>query len=138
MNMPDKVNLGFIVNQLDRLAVQRIDPAWLKERVEATDSRFLLFFGDRPVIDISGEPIRIKRFDHAHAEHLGGDQPPVLLGTGDDNVTLFAVRSTLAEPPPDWPEHYKLIDLRSLAMQGCTAGTRARPAGTGPLAAALA
>lgn len=124
--------VGFAGNRLDRLSEKRGDAAWLAERLAAPDARFLLFSGERPVISVRDPGRLTATHDRVVAESLGADiREAILLGHdgGDDTPTdipgptpWFALdvradeAAIEAENRPGGP--FKLIDLRSLAIQG--------------------
>lgn len=116
--MPGGKILGYAYSQLNRLAVERVDPSWVNRRLADTASRFVCFCGDRPVIDVSADELKIVRFTRQQATDLGCDGEPVLLGAEETGDTLFALQSRHDDMKSDANETHKLIDLRSLAMQG--------------------
>ena len=116
--MPDGKTLGFAYSKLDRSAVERVDPSWVDQRLEDPASRFFCFCGDRPVIDVSACDLQVARFTRQQATDLGCDGEPVLLGVEEAGDTLFAVQTRQDDISPVLGETHKLIDLRSLAMQG--------------------
>ncbi|MGI9462451.1 MAG: NAD(+) diphosphatase [Aestuariivirgaceae bacterium] len=116
--MPDGKTLGFAYANLDRSAVERVNSAWVEQQVEDPATRFVCFCGDRPVIDIASPDLRIARFTRQQASDLTCDGDPVLLGVEEAGDTLFAMETRSDDVAALLPETYKLIDLRSLAMQG--------------------
>lgn len=124
--------VGFAGNRLDRLSEKRGDAAWARSVLERPDARFLLLSGDRALVSVA-DPGRLGASHDrvvAEAVHAGLDEA-VLLGfdTADDMPTdlpgpaaWFAAEIGL---PPEAVEAggvdggpFKLIDLRSLAVQG--------------------
>ena len=116
--MPDGKTLGYAYSQLNRLAVERVNPSWVEQRFADPASQFVCFCGDRPVIDVSAPDLKISRFTRQQASELGCNGEPVLLGMEDAGDTLFALQSQHDDLTTDLNETHKLIDLRSLAMQG--------------------
>ena len=116
MQLRDK--LGFADAGLDRASEHRGDQAWVDAQIDAASSRFICFCNDRPVIDVSKSPVRTAKFSHSEAQEAGYDGKPVLLGLDEEGAAVLAVRR--AGEPDDNPfgESFKLIDLRSLALQG--------------------
>lgn len=96
----------------------RVDEAWLAARRADPRSEILLFAGERPVLFRGGEaltrrePVRL-----AEAPALLGE--PLFLGLDARGVALFA--GQLADPE-QVPEDVKLVELRSIAMQGLVSG----------------
>ncbi len=115
--MADGDTLGFAYGTLDRLAVQRADPDWVRQRLEDSATRFVCFGGDRPLIDVADPGLRIARFTAQQISDLPVVCKPVLLGA-EDGETLFAVEMAEDNAAALMSDTVKQIDLRSLAMQG--------------------
>lgn len=116
--MEDGQTLGFAYADLDRCAVARTDDTWVGQELQDPATRFVCFCGDRPVIDVTNPNLRIARFTRQQAADLGCDGEAVLLGAEEAGDTLFAVQSREEDIAPVLADVHKLIDLRSLAMQG--------------------
>jgi len=110
-------DLGFVAAGFDRAALRRDDEAWLAAALAAPATRFAAICRDTPVIAFDGaslEPL----FDRAALKTLGPSGEPLFLGL-DGDAARFA-----AEVAPDRFEELKaradlkLIDMRSIAMQG--------------------
>ena len=112
-------DLGFIGGNLDRAAALRLDDAWLEKLTIDPASRFVKFYGDRPVIDVTGSTPKFHRFALDECSDVIVGSAPVLLGLNEANFALFAVRAPNEPEPQLQDSHLKLIDLRSLALQGC-------------------
>ncbi len=111
--MDDHPMLGFADGVMDRAALHRIDPAWLAERLQDPATRFIRFHGDLPAIDVADGNIRVARFEQA-----AGTSDPVLLGVDGNGDVLFATQLPPAEADSNPANPHKLVDLRSLAIQG--------------------
>ncbi|MBT9290725.1 NAD(+) diphosphatase [Prosthecodimorpha staleyi] len=124
--------VGFAGNRLDRLSEKRGDADWFARQLAVPDARFVLYSGDRPVVSLRDPGRLTAAHDRVVADRLGADlAAPVLLGfdSGADIATdlpgatpWFAAETRL---PPEAIEAegreggpFKLIDLRSLALQG--------------------
>jgi NAD+ diphosphatase len=116
--MTERNKLGFIDGALDRASERRADPSWVEEQCAAPASRFVGFIGDRPAIDVSGGSIRTARFSREQAQTAGFDGVPVLLGLDEAGHAVFAVHQPASEADNLLGDPFKLIDLRSLALQG--------------------
>ncbi len=110
--------LGFIDNRLDRLAAPRLDGTWLAARLRDPGSRFAVFDGDRPAIDVTGGKIAVKWHEPDEVASLPTTGKPVLLGRDGDGPVRFAVRLDTVHDAPASSQGTKFIDLRSLALQG--------------------
>ncbi len=110
--------LGFIGETLDRAAALRVDHAWLAARLADPSSRFIMFRGERPEIDVTGDGLRVCRYRSAQLGGHSGEIAPVLLGLDDNARALFAVADISGQDTAPASDGVKLIDLRSLALQG--------------------
>jgi NAD+ diphosphatase len=109
--------LGFATLALDRAAWRREDAAWQKQALAHPDARFVAICRDTPVLAFDGgalDPL----FKQTRTRDLGKAGEPLFLGL-DETAPRFAVEIA--------PEHFdelkvrtdlKLIDMRSIAMQG--------------------
>jgi NAD+ diphosphatase len=119
---------GYSRSRLDRTANRRGDPAWIAQALRS--ARFLLFSGDRPLFRISDNPGPDPLFDAGTAQRFdAGMDRAVFLGL-DGDTALFAAPVPGDETTFD-AEGIKLIDVRSVAVQGLVA-----PALLGPVAQA--
>jgi NAD+ diphosphatase len=115
----DYATLAFAQSpELVRPADGRVDEAWLAARRADPRSEILLFAGERPLLFRGGETLTRReptRLEGAPA--LLGE--PVFLGVDARDVALFA---GLLADPEHVPEDVKLVELRSIAMQGLVSG----------------
>src|SRR5262245_26451905 len=109
---------------LDRLALKRSDPAFVKSKLEAPGARILLLADLKPVIrsDLERTTARLAWFSHAELAEL---RLPVadslFLGVDGDGNGYFAlaVNEHRTRNVPGAVEKLRpIVDLRSLAMQG--------------------
>ncbi len=114
-----KPALGYVGASHDRAAERRADAEWLAGRLADTASRIVDFHGDRPVIAVDGPGTPAIAWSRGGAVAVPVEGVPIVfLGLGDDGNALFArLVSETADASPGAGEA-KLIDLRSLAMQG--------------------
>lgn len=113
-----EVPFAYAGNRLERLSEHRGDAKWLAEHMAAPQARFVFFSGEKPVIDISGE-----RLAALHSRSLGerlgfSSSETVLLGFGEDRAPVFTALVKAAEEEIAATGELKLIDIRSLAIQG--------------------
>ena len=116
--------LGYSSNDIDRFADKREDAAWIAGQRDSAKACFLLFSGDRPAVDITSDALNI-----AHSRVLGEaldgdfDNCPFLGQRG--GVSYFAagvVSGEAAEEKIEAAGPLKLIDLRTLAVEGTLSG----------------
>jgi len=114
-----KPALGYVGAAHDRAAERRGDSEWLAARLADPLSRVIDFHGDRPAIAVEGPGTPTVAWSRGGAVAAPVEGVPVVfVGLGDDGNALFArLASETAEASPGAGEA-KLIDLRSLAMQG--------------------
>ncbi|MCC2112830.1 MAG: NAD(+) diphosphatase [Hyphomicrobiales bacterium] len=108
--------IGFCRGELNRHEELRADAAAIAERLANPRARFLLFCQDRPVIDLSGEALTA---DHDRAKIVdfrGNIETAIYLGD-DGDAPWFAVNVLADADMVDEIGTFKVIDLRSLAMQ---------------------
>jgi NAD+ diphosphatase len=112
--------LGFATSALDRAAWRREDEAWQKEALQAPDARIVALCNDIPVLNWDGaglDPL----FDLASASRLGEATDALFLGL-DGEAPRFALNIAPAQfDGLKLREDLKLIDMRSIAMQGLLA-----------------
>lgn len=114
-----KLLLGYAGAAIDRAAARRRDTAWLTAALGDPASRMVRFHGDRPRIAVSGNPHAAIAYDPPErVAHLLDFGEAVLLGVAPDGCAIFA-GACGAEGGEE--EGCKLIDLRSLAVQGLLA-----------------
>ncbi|MEI2385628.1 NAD(+) diphosphatase [Breoghania sp. JC706] len=114
-------------NMLDRAALRRDDEAWLAGQKRRADAGYVLIAGDRPVVAVGGDRLTI-RHPRALAESLGIAAGEIaLLGveespSGERPVFCARVNAAAEEIESDIEaasaSSLKLIDMRSLALQG--------------------
>jgi NAD+ diphosphatase len=123
------VELGFATSMLDRAAHLREDAAWQAAAVRRPDARIIAICSDIPVLRWDGARLDAL-FDLAAATTLGpvtealflgldGDAPRFALNIAPDRLDALKERADL-----------KLIDMRSIAMQGLFAGGLENAVGT--------
>jgi NAD+ diphosphatase len=116
--MMQNVLLGYSGATLDRAAGKRKDAAWLEARLRDPASRVVRFHGERPRINVAGNPLATIAYDPPQrVAHLLDCGEAVLLGVAPDGGAIFAG----ACAPEEAEGECKLIDLRSLAVQGLLA-----------------
>ncbi len=108
---------GFAGSKIDRQAPRREDPNWLAAAIRRPDIRFVLYVDDRPLLDISHNPLAIHH-SGALADRLGTDRSEAVFLGVDDHGPCFAAFVTADKDTVDDAGPLKLIDLRSLALQG--------------------
>lgn len=116
--MTDNIGLGFIDAPCDRASQQRGDKDWLAERLVASASKFVVFFGERPVISIANDTLGIDFWTIQSVKKLIGGFEPILLHLDDHNNAVFVVQFDEQLFDKVINNTTKLIDLRSLAVQG--------------------
>ncbi len=109
--------LGFATSGLNRAALHRESMEWQREALANPASRFIAICKDTPVLQFDGstfDPL----FDRQGAARLGDPVQALFLGL-DGNVPWFGLNIP-AEQFDDLKARsdLKLIDMRSIAMQG--------------------
>jgi NAD+ diphosphatase len=122
-------DLGFSTSTLDRAAHRREQPDWLAEAFAAPSARAVAICADVPVLGWDGARLEAL-FAPAAAAELGPEVERVFLGLHGG-----APRFALAIAPERLDalkarDDLKLIDMRSIAMQGLFAGTVENMIGT--------
>jgi NAD+ diphosphatase len=108
--------LGYTGVTIDRAAARRCDPKWLEVCLRDAKTRIIRFEGSRPRIRLSDNPRATIAYECLEAAAGKLDQA-VFLGVDVTGAAVFAVNS--GEPQEEGTEDgVKLIDLRSLAVQG--------------------
>lgn len=104
--------LGFAAGRIDRMPLQRVDPAFLASEQQRPGRQVLVFSGDAPLVTAEGGCF----FAPDTADALGSATDDLYLGRLD-GVSVFARR---IEPEPDSGETSlgTLADLRGLAIEG--------------------
>ena len=111
-----KLLLGYAGAAIDRAAARRKDSAWLAAAMSDPASRLVRFHGDRPRIRLMGNPQAAIAYDVPQSvAHLLDCGEAVLLGVAEDGSAVFAGQCA---PEVEEEEGSKLVDLRSLAVQG--------------------
>jgi NAD+ diphosphatase len=117
--MMQNLLLGYAGATIDRAAARRRDAAWLTAAFSDPASRIVRFHGDRPRIAAMGNPHTAIAYDPPQrVAHLLDCGEAVLLGVAPDGCAIFA---GACAPDVAEEEDCKLIDLRSLAVQGLLA-----------------
>ena len=115
-NTPD---LGFINAPRDRAAASRKSQKWVEKKLNEDKTKIIVFVGDRPAIDVSGEKLTID----FRPSVICGQEPtwpnPVLINLDEDQNAIFATQLPIEAENSIVSDDVKLIDLRSLAMQAC-------------------
>jgi len=113
---------GFCGNDLNREALKRPDAAWFEEQWTRVDAKCLFFCGELPIMDMSGD-VPSPYFPATSFDRFAGNRETTLfLGFGADERPLFGSLAGLDEEAVEAAGPYKLINLRSLAMQGFLTG----------------
>ncbi|MXN66847.1 NAD(+) diphosphatase [Stappia sp. GBMRC 2046] len=106
-------------NPLDRLSEHRGDAEWFNRHRTSDTARFLLFSADRPVVDVSGKALNIFHGQALAEEFAATIEETVLLGfRPQTEAPVFSVQILAAEEEIERNGAFKLIDIRSLAIQG--------------------
>ena len=109
---------GFCGNRLNREALHRPDRAWFETQWARNDANCLYFVEDRPILDVGAEKPD-PYFGPGDFDRFKADpETTVFLGMGEDNCPLFASLAGLDEAGVESFARLKLINLRSLAIQG--------------------
>ena len=112
--------LGYAGGTIDRAAARRRDAAWVAGALSDPASRIVRFHGDRPRIRVMGNPHAAIAYDApSGVAHLLDCGEAVLLGVAPDGCAIFTGACAPAEEADE--NDCKLIDLRSLAVQGLLA-----------------
>jgi NAD+ diphosphatase len=110
-------DLGFATLAFDRAAWRREDAAWQKEALNAPDARFIAICRDTPVLAFDGGALN-PLLTLARAKDLGKSGETLFLGL-EDGVPRFALDiATELFEDLKLRDDLKLIDMRSIAMQG--------------------
>ncbi len=113
-----EVPFAYAGNRLERLSEHRGDADWLAGHMAAPQARFVFFSGEKPIIDISGESLFVL-LDRTVGERFGfTPSETVLLGFDEDRTPVFAALVKAGEEQIEASGELKLIDIRSLAIQG--------------------
>jgi NAD+ diphosphatase len=109
--------LGFATPGLDRAAHHRDDAAWQASAIRRPDARIIAICNDVPVLKWDGAALD-PLFDLDGATALGPATEALFLGL-DGGAPRFAMGiAAAAFEPLKAREDLKLIDMRSIAMQG--------------------
>ncbi len=110
-------DLGFATLAFDRAAWRRDDTAWQSDALNAPDARFIAICRDTPVLAFDGGALN-PLLTLARVRDLGKADEPLFLGL-DDGAPRFAfdIAADLFEDIK-LRDDLKLIDMRSIAMQG--------------------
>lgn len=104
-----KRNQAFTGNPLDRAAARRRNPEWLRNRLAAPESRYLLFRDLRPLLQERGGRLRIDwRSRPTHGDEF------VLLGLDGDERAYFAIE-TAESVPEGTPPASMFVGTRAAA-----------------------
>jgi NAD+ diphosphatase len=110
-------DLGFATLAFDRAAWRRDDIAWQSEALNAPDARFVAICRDTPVLAFDGGALN-PLLTLARASDLGKAGEPLFLGL-EDGAPRFAFDiATEFFEDLKLRDDLKLIDMRSIAMQG--------------------
>ena len=112
------VGLGFISAPINHAASLRGDENWLAQQLKNEQTRFVIFCGGRPAIDVSGKVVTVHFVSARYLENFAIAGQPVLLNHDGHNKTVFAVQIDCDLDKPDLGDNVRLINLRSLAGQG--------------------
>ena len=110
-------DLGFAGDSLDRAGWRRDDAAWQREALLDPVSRFVLICNDTPVFGFDGSRLEAL-FDLAHADRVAPYNQAMFMGL-DDGVPWFALHLEATHfDTIKLTEKLKVIDMRSVAVQG--------------------
>lgn len=115
---------GFPLDPADH---RRSDAGWLGERLADPASRFVVYAGDRPLMNVAGTlrpAVKCAEDIAAFADGDWRDLDRVFIGLEGDQAWFAIALAEKAELPPD----EKFIDLRSVAGQMGSSGFNALPA----------
>jgi NAD+ diphosphatase len=113
--------LGFATAGMNRAALHREDAAWQAAALRRADARFIAICNDVPVLAFDGaglDPL----FDLARATALGQVTETMFLGLDGDAPRFACAISADGFEGLKARDDLKLIDMRSIAMQGLFAG----------------
>ena len=117
-----KLVLGYAGAAIDRAASRRKDTAWLNAALGDPASRIVRFHGDRPRIALSANPHAAIAYEMPErVAHLLDCREAVLLGVTPEGCAIFAGACAADGEAAEDEDGCKLIDLRSLAVQGLLA-----------------
>jgi NAD+ diphosphatase len=109
--------LGFASLTLDRAAFRREDAGWLSAAQSLQETRFIAICKDTPVLRVETDGLNAL-FTLAALETLGVRSEPLFLGL-EEGAPRFAVEIGLEQfDALKARDDLKLIDMRSIAMQG--------------------
>lgn len=129
------LSLGYALNPLDRMSDQRVEPEWIAERWQAPNARFIVFAGDRVLLNQEdtgahsvsflaesaagyGVGPRVARAETGVFLGLAGDVPAAIArGDHAGRAPTFACLSDLYPETLD-ERGIAHIDLRSLVTSG--------------------
>jgi NAD+ diphosphatase len=125
---PD-VELGFATPGFNRAAWHRDSAEWQASAVKRSDARFVAVCNDVPVLGFDGQQLTALH-DLAAASALGPATDALFLGL-DGEAPRFALNiAAAAFDALKARDDLKLIDMRSIAMQGLFAGGAENALGT--------
>jgi len=113
-------------SRLERAAVQRGDAAALAAMVKNGSAGFYLIAGDQVVLKKNGEGFD-PLFSSAEARAYGNPRETVFLGLLEEAPRFGAALDTASVEPLKARGDLKLIDLRSIAVQGIVAADHLPP-----------
>lgn len=105
-------------NPLDRLSEYRGDADWLAAHRAAPAARFVFLCEGKPLVDTSGSQLSILWEEKAGAALAPIGDEIVLLGFQPETEAPVFAAALAADPERVETDGRKLIDLRSLALQG--------------------
>ncbi len=117
--MPNTPDLGFLNAPSDRASSLRSNEKWVKEKLNDPRSKVIVFVGDRPAIDVSGENLTIDFRQTVTCGQLASWPDPLLVHIDGQQCAVFATQLPAEAENSIVSADTKLIDLRSLAMQDC-------------------
>jgi NAD+ diphosphatase len=110
-------DLGFSGDSLDRAGWRRDDAVWQKDALLDPASRFVLICNDTPILSFEGGRLDAV-FDLARATHVAPHTHAMFMGL-DEGIPWFALHLDSAHfENLKLRETLKLIDMRSVAVQG--------------------
>ncbi|OVZ55098.1 NADH pyrophosphatase [Pigmentiphaga sp. NML080357] len=117
-NFDRSAAVGFGFNPLDRLSESRGDLLFIQARRDDPATRFMIFLGDVPLLDVRGaQPCPL--FPAEAWDGLGPARHEIFMGQDENGMALFAVSldAALAETAGAQPG-LELVDLRTIATRG--------------------
>lgn len=106
----------------NRAHAERQNASWVTNAQKRDTAQFLPFFDLKPLIDVSGETVKLKWLSATDVTDFLGQETCVLLGLSDAGAPLFALTvdslvAGLPEGASPLSTQGKFIDTRSISLQ---------------------